>query len=503
MSHSTPLSGRRRKVSRGTVAWSLLLTRSLQKARLAPPQSTLPYRYEQLLHVDSIRILILHASPGEDNDVVCTIQLARLDDPDLEYEAVSYTWGDTTNPRKVRLRSSTRTLSVTRNCYNALRRLRHQRHDRILWVDAICINQENLQERARQVRMMDRIFKNAYKVAIYLGEHDEGSLILFEELGAAQQALVETSTCHRPHPGSRIVFEVERLYERSWFSRVWVLQEVAEAEDWDVTLTCGSSTVYLAALCALHFDYDRRTALTYVGWPLPFGRLYDNQWEMFQSQTTAQSNLWALLCGSRHCLATDPRDKVFALRSLVDRMRSQMDDLIDYSRSTEDTYVEVAKFLLPVLGLWILTAARHPHDRAMPSWIPDWTQRLPIEYQFFDYDSQVNIIKDHESRVRPVRVGGCALPFTIAEESYTHLELTVDGCQYATITARSRPFSFGHTRDIQEQLSTYFPLFHVPVHPEHPPLDGCECYSAGVTSDMLGPEISEGGCSSGVRRITG
>jgi hypothetical protein len=63
---------------------------------------------------------------------------------------------------------------VTVNLRDILQRVHHKSSERFLWADAVCINQEDLEERGQQVKMMGSIFRNVNHVAAWLGEEDEG-----------------------------------------------------------------------------------------------------------------------------------------------------------------------------------------------------------------------------------------------------------------------------------------------------------------------------------------
>lgn len=131
------------------------------------------YRYQPLQHDDSIRILVLHPSLQESDPITCSIRHERLSDASLEYEAVSYTWGDTTQQRAIYFRDRKGELAVGENCHYALQCLRLGHKDRLLWIDAICINQENITERSRQVRIMDSVYNRAFSVVVFLGKKSQ------------------------------------------------------------------------------------------------------------------------------------------------------------------------------------------------------------------------------------------------------------------------------------------------------------------------------------------
>jgi hypothetical protein len=77
------------------------------------------------------------------------------------------------------------------NLYAALKRLRHERYSMLLWVDAICIDQSNIEERNHQVKLMDLIYKNAKIVFMWLGEEADGSDLAMEILSLCENQIVQ------------------------------------------------------------------------------------------------------------------------------------------------------------------------------------------------------------------------------------------------------------------------------------------------------------------------
>lgn len=90
-------------------------------------------------------------------------------------------------------------------------------------------------------------------------------------------------------------------------------------------------------------------------------------------------SLWRDLDSTRSCQATDLRVKVFALKALIGPGSISLDHIIDYFRSLESVLAAVTKYLLPIIGLTLLLAVRHPHGRVgLASWVPDWSQTQPL-----------------------------------------------------------------------------------------------------------------------------
>jgi hypothetical protein len=440
------------------------------------------YRYQPLQHHDSIRILVLHPSVQDTEPITCSIRHGRLFDASLEYEAVSYTWGNTTQQRAIYFRDRKRELIVGENCHCALQRLRLGHKDRLLWLDAICINQENITERASQVRIMDSIYSHAFRVVVFLGEQDTDSLALFKELAAADELLRIGNVRNRPLPSDAVVKELETLFERPWFKRVWVLQEVCAKRS--VQMMCGSASASFEALEQLYYGY-RGGIVTKRLWPLALNWIKTPPEEI----STPQINLWNRLYHSRDCLATDPRDRVFALKSLIGLEQRRMDYLVNYAQSIEDCFIQVAHFLLPVLGLKLLTAVRHPHNMDMPSWIPDWSQNLPLSYHHFesgsDPESPNQLEPCLETRSdRKVTIRWCGTD----EASKPRLELLVTGCQYARIVERSQVFHFSNLADAERQMKG---LYSTLGNLQQFVVAEGMCVDASI-SDILGQTILDG-----------
>lgn len=424
------------------------------------------YLYQPLLYKDSIRILILHPSSNDLDPIICTIQHARLSDASLKYEALSYTWGLPGSKKIIQFSDSDQVLMVGENCYNALRRLRRKDVDRSLWIDAISINQDDLAERARQVRIMDRIYNLASRVVVYLGEQLTDCGALLDELAAVDDLMRhgEYEEHTRTPPNNSIVQQLAVMFELPWFKRVWVLQEVFAKTS--IIFMYGSAIASSKALVALYFGY-RYVAVT----PRPLAL----KWILGlpTKEINTHIDLWRVLFESRGLLATDPRDRVFALKAIVGSAKGELDALIDYTKSVEECFTEVALFLLPVLGLRLLLAVRHPHSLETDSWIPDWSQNLPLD-QF-----------EEVRKIEPADERHYKINRIINVHQRVCLELCVRGCRYAKVAFRSCVFSFRDLNDCEMQLRHF-----------HHGLQGLETYvdmkdspNAEETAEKLGEEI--------------
>ena len=129
------------------------------------------YIYDALDHkLPQIRLLTLESAKNYHDPIHGTLRTEILSD-DLRYEALSYVWGDDPEPHTSYVDG--RILEVTPNLDEALRNIRFRSRRRILWIDAICINQTNVSEKNHQVYQMHTIFANAAEVLVWLGESDD------------------------------------------------------------------------------------------------------------------------------------------------------------------------------------------------------------------------------------------------------------------------------------------------------------------------------------------
>lgn len=158
------------------MSWRPKLHESLTK-RQRPFKQTQAYEHERLHDPDAqIRVLTLRPAPRFKDKIECNITIWDLpadtgDDVVLDYEAVSYAWGDNTLSREAVVDGQR--LAITENLDIALRYLRHTDRNRSLWIDGLCIDQSNHAEKSRQVLLLRRVFTGARHVLIWLGPGDE------------------------------------------------------------------------------------------------------------------------------------------------------------------------------------------------------------------------------------------------------------------------------------------------------------------------------------------
>ena len=193
----------------------------------------------------SIRILKLRASSPETLDVDCELVLTPLingvaiEDP---YEALSWNWG----PPKVSSiniyeKGRKYRKEVRPNLVEGLKALRRQDEDRNLWIDAVCINQDNEDEKNHQVQMMAEIYSRAQRVCIWLGGGDESSRIALRFIKKEVLQLRNFDELCDSEEASKKWKALLDLMQRPWFSRRWVVQEIALARS--AVIYCGDDKI--------------------------------------------------------------------------------------------------------------------------------------------------------------------------------------------------------------------------------------------------------------------
>lgn len=126
-----------------------------------------------------------------------------------------YVWGSTDKPQSIVI--DNHELLVTTNLHAALRRLRDCSIERVIWIDALCSNQESKDERARQIQLISKIYSQAARVVVWLGDAADNSDHALETTRTA--ASIKSKSSLREPSVRR---EIEKLLKRPWFRRIWV-----------------------------------------------------------------------------------------------------------------------------------------------------------------------------------------------------------------------------------------------------------------------------------------
>jgi hypothetical protein len=364
-----------------------------------PTHQDPPFR-QPITRSDELRVFVVE--PGAGTEEVRCRMLNVAQSWRTRYDALSYTWGDESVGRETIVVDGLRT-SVTKNLYLALVHLRDPARPRLLWVDALCINQDDDAERDEQVQKMGSIYSSARKVVVWLGEQTrdvEGAFAMIESGAAASTSSIRAH--HFTAGGWSPVFN---LLRRPWFQRTWIIQEAVLARD--PVLVCGFESLPWKTLskCCTSLEFDGivphhdpavshavgainiieqarlETHTKYVYTSLrrsPSGKRYRTK-----SKYTPEFRLASTLYATRGFQCKDPRDKVFGVLSLVTDVGPDDETLrVNYAAGVEQVYQAVAQWemtkneSLELLSYCSRKTGRHPD---MPSWVPDFSDMEDAE----------------------------------------------------------------------------------------------------------------------------
>jgi hypothetical protein len=424
------------------------------------------YQYEPLPQgTPSIRLLILEPG-GWNAPIHCQLQCEALNS-NPAYEALSYVWGEPKDLRPIHIHGLLH--QIQPNLDVALRYLRHEDKPRALWIDALCINQEDLDERSDQVQQMYLIYQQATLILSWLGESSADSgegLQLLEKLGRwtidyGDTILYEESEDITPAFSKDLLPYMARtglptetqnwqalfgILRREYWSRMWIIQELAAGGYLSTSrglIICGEDQVdriFCDKACSmllfliLHADVYKLETDDYHE-PMKSSIIYGHPpaLRMFESLKTCvtsggRHHFQNLMMASRAFEASDPRDKIYALLGLA--CEEDRPVLPDYSRSTDDLLRDVVKFYVNKSGtLQILEGNRYQLNPLGPSWTPDLSPRshgeimerdqpwkpagnMPLDVQFHENKMiiQAVMVGKVVEVIGPMRHPGQALP---------------------------------------------------------------------------------------------
>ncbi|KAK5120411.1 hypothetical protein LTR85_006350 [Meristemomyces frigidus] len=387
-----------------------------------------PYKYQPFDDsTRETRIMVLH--PGTREDILrVSLETVSLPSDDLapppRYEALSYAWGSRENPvdlsvvayrhgvttRKVlrklapawshlRLkdqdplrRVESGTIGITQNLAAALPYLRLEDRERRLWIDAVCVNQQDLAERGSQMKQMASIFSQADLVIAWIGLDRPDCRVAFDFMTwlgtnvAVNWNKYAMSSISEDYPGLANFHEELEMSQadsdaiicmmgRPWFRRLWVRQEVQMARQ--ALLMCGSSAVdWNVFRNAVFCLYTKRI-------------IHDSREEMESLEThliptfdvvnysDIPQGLGETLRRARLCLCEDPRDRLYALMNVITSFERQAWSIEpDYTLSTRHVYEEASRSYMEAMGavdlLRYCDIGTRSHIPGLPTWVPSW-----------------------------------------------------------------------------------------------------------------------------------
>lgn len=327
-------------------------------------------------------------------DIVHTC-LEKEDVP--KYEALSYAWGESDTPEVIYVgHTGDVTMAVTRSLYQVLPYLRYRDQQRVLWIDAICVNQQNLKERGPQVERMGDIYSLADRVIVWLGPEDSTSVqaIQFLRTIASKVEVDWITSTMKPLSqddgdwvdvkkantySNQEVFAIYALVMRPWFERLWVQQEIHANRN--AVLTCGSDTLSWQ-------DFRRAFFCFYYKWGF-----YEDEIILdpaFSARKVlvyrmvsegGDSTLGQLIERTQLCKCSDPRDRVYGVLNMLERFERGAEIKPDYTKTVSQVYQDVVTSMLDhtdrITILEYCEMQEQPLESSdslqLPSWVPNWT----------------------------------------------------------------------------------------------------------------------------------
>ncbi|KAH7363698.1 heterokaryon incompatibility protein-domain-containing protein [Pyrenochaeta sp. MPI-SDFR-AT-0127] len=352
-----------------------------------------PHTYEPLQTSKHIRLLRL--APGElCSPLYCTLEQVNLDDRPW-FQALSYAWGDANDVFK--MKCDDKEISITRNLYEALDKFRDLEAERLLWVDAICINQKDVLERGAQVQLMARIYSEADRVLLWLGRQYQdlvdAALAYLGIFRNAQEVGEEERHRREKMLGLKRSFTdldggtekaLLALYCCPVFRRGWVIQEVALAKS--VSVCWGYARFDFSAL--IKVVLENQVVLGKLAMENDMSNEYTCIYDMCMIRSQQQAGVTIhplfLIQRVRPFLFSDERDRIYGILALRISANENPEEGSfvepDYTVYIGDAFIKFTKaclIRLSDLRTLLYVCHRDNTPQEWPSWAPLWNDLNP------------------------------------------------------------------------------------------------------------------------------
>jgi hypothetical protein len=347
-------------------------------------------KYDQLSENAGSETLELAGSCFPNDAICCRLSLATLDDPPA-FEALSYAWGDPKHVMSIQIEGHA--IPVTKNLHDALIHLRRDYTERICWVDAVCINQGDIDERSSQVTQMEHIYRCALQIVVFLGNYWEGCQVamdFIEVVGRCGDLHIDPllephMTSHGMDFNSELLRDyLIRFFGLSWWNRGWVVQEFALSRR--NIIMCGTRLLDAQILGRFIEHLYRHSSTCCIKTPYRHIRNLEGR-NLYESMQGAGSlyefcnlggsneDIVVIAATFRNQQCSDPRDKIYSLLGLADPAYRQLIQ-VNYALSTKD--VLESTFAASVALTKSLDILSHVYDQKYSnintaSFVPDWT----------------------------------------------------------------------------------------------------------------------------------
>ncbi|PTD07843.1 Ankyrin-3 [Fusarium culmorum] len=424
------------------------------------------YHYQPLMMKNSTRIIELY--PGVPGDIL----EFELEEVPLfsatPFEALSYEWQERYGT--IPVQCDGQKIFITPNCKAAMEKLRLRDKSRYLWIDAICINQTNEQERNQQVAIMGNIYRAAQRVVMWLGEETETIRAAFEMLPTVAKAQCMLLQAVGEFPGGEMTTEgvedpkkmLESMFkeqsamdafwdlmQRTYWTRAWILPEIVIAGSRGIVMcgnqSCEWTTLQLGMPIYEYCNFGQPPMIFNSGLVGDMGP---------EAEMLFEDVVFVL-----HTLqATDPRDKIFASLGLVSQGRRTIGKklveapIADYTMSVQQVFIHAARYLIDLGGAfwaWRLGIQRSTKKvDNLPSWVPDFNRRLAFAeinpFREIKTSYRLDIKEDPVTTETTLWIGGCIVDKVVFKLTLTKdLEISAILSLAADVLAKTNRSIYG------------------------------------------------------------
>jgi Heterokaryon incompatibility protein (HET) len=392
------------------------------------PATTLDPIYSAVQLDDTkTQIRLIKLLPGQPQDPVNIDLITVKSVSSQPYEALSYVWGPPDANAIIKVNG--KPFEVTANLHDALSCLRQIEKERVLWADAVCINQAHDFEKSSQVSMMGDIYRNAAEVIVFLGKERDGSAMIMQYFGIEDAEEIDIGSLESEGPSltsnrrkwqketdrdlkdasliqARIqqcgfdkadfLIAADAFFKRPWWSRIWTVQEYELAKN-EPRWYCGrswTSTGHLRERMVQLNTYVYNHAQPFLSdvamvtneqidigreWLKIFGRRSTIKMQLARYNPLAD---WAqpthFLLRLAYRQSTDPRDRIYALGEMLDPVSKQV-FIPDYSVSADEVFMKLTIYVLCHDKFGNIYASYETNRRpGMPSWVLDFTKPFSV-----------------------------------------------------------------------------------------------------------------------------
>ncbi|KUI55512.1 Heterokaryon incompatibility protein 6, OR allele [Cytospora mali] len=333
-----------------SVGFSLRRTKDVVNQRIDQTDHTVDdYQYTALPGERYIRVLELH--PGAGNEpLLGALSVISLEGSTVDFEALSYVWGPNQIGGIIEVDRG-QCLKVGANLRDALYHLRHESKSRTIWIDALCINQQDNDERGSQVALMAEIYTRCNSVVVWLGLPGPHSQLGLDVLSFLSNSDVRIGSNTEPWdhiPSHEVELALQDIFSRPYFQRLWIVQEAALAPhikmhvgrtfiEWSSNAQTRKflARIKLTELSPSWQDSDELRRVDFR----PMRELLEQSLAAVarSNGTVEVPSLLDVVHSVRHRQAVDPRDRIYGVMSLV-TPADVAGLVVDYNLSWGETY---------------------------------------------------------------------------------------------------------------------------------------------------------------------